>query len=300
LTAPIRTDPDGGEAVPASLKPFLEELYQTFDRRHLDSDPLLFVHRYKEKTDQEVVAFFASGLAFGNVRSIKASLERLLEVFGPEPSRYVSSFDPQRQAGELPPTVHRWIRRDDAARTIFVLREMLTEFGSLEAAFSEGDDPASPTVEGGLAAFAQKARELDPGPLYGGSKAKGRPDGAAFFFPSPSGGGACKRLNLFLRWTVRSGDGLDLGLWSAVSPSRLLIPLDVHVARIARAVGLTNRRTVGMSMVREVTEALRRLDAEDPIKYDFALARLGILEWCPNHRTVGRCEECPLESVCRL
>lgn len=284
----------------ASLKPFLEELYRTFDRRHLDSDPLAFVHRYRAEADREVVAFFASGLAFGNVRSIKSSLERLLKALGPEPSRFVLGFEPRRHARNLPETVHRWIRRDDASRTILVLKEMLTRHGSLEAAFLEGDEQASPTVEGALAAFSRKARELDPGPLDGPGGPGGRPAGAACFFPSPATGGACKRLNLFLRWTVRGGDGLDLGLWSGVAASRLLIPLDVHVARIARAVGLTRRRTVGIAMVREVTGALRALDAEDPVKYDFSLARLGILEWCPSRRTVGRCEECPLVTVCTL
>jgi uncharacterized protein (TIGR02757 family) len=99
---------------------------------------------------------------------------------------------------------------------------------------------------------------------------------------------------------VRDGDGLDLGLWSAVEPSRLLIPLDTHVARIARAIGLTRRRTAGLAMVREITAALKLLDPADPVKYDFALARLGILEWCPSRRTPGRCTECPLEAVCVL
>lgn len=286
--------------MPANLKPFLDQLYQTFDRRHLDSDPLSFVHRYDDGADQEVVAFLAASLAFGNVRSIKASLERLLEALGPKPHEFVLGFDAARDKEKLPATVHRWIKRDDAARTLAVLRRMLREHGSLEAAFAEGDDPEAPTVEPALAAFASKARSLDPGPLEGGGPAARRPTGAACFFPTPATGGACKRPNLFLRWMVRDGDGLDLGLWSAVSPSRLLIPLDVHVARIAGAVGLTSRKTVGMAMVREITGALRRLDAEDPTKYDFAIARLGILEWCPSRRTVGRCEECPLVAVCTL
>lgn len=283
-----------------SLKPFLDELYKTFDRRHLESDPLAFVHRYAERADQEIVAFLASGLALGNVRSIQASLERLLAALGPKPQAFVLAFDPARHTEALPATVHRWITRNDAARTLVVLRLLLEEHGSLEAAFAAGDDTTSPTIEAGLAAFASRARALDPGPLEGEAPEGSRPSGAAFFFPSPAGGGACKRLNLFLRWMVRDGDGLDLGLWSAVDPSRLLIPLDTHVARIARAIGLTRRRTAGIAMVREVTAELRRLDPADPVKYDFALARLGILDWCPSRRTPGRCAECPLEAVCIL
>lgn len=284
----------------AKLKPFLDTLYKTFDRRHLDSDPLSFVHRYGDEADQEVVAFLAASLAFGNVKAIKASLERLLGALGPRPRESVLNFDAARDSKKLPETVHRWIRRDDAARALTVLGRMIRDHGSLEAAFQEGDDPEAPTVEPALAAFASLARRLDPGPLKGSLAASGRPTGAACFFPSPATGGACKRTNLFLRWMVRGGDGLDLGLWSALSPSRLLMPLDVHVARISRAVGLTSRKTVGMAMVREVTEALRRLDPEDPTKYDFAIARLGILDWCPSHRTEGRCDECPLVLVCTL
>lgn len=286
--------------MPEALRPFLDTLYKTFDRRHLESDPLAFVHRYRDRGDREVVAFLSAALAFGNVRAIKSSLERLLTVLGPQPKNFVLDFDPVSDCGKLPATVHRWIRQDDAARALVVLQSMLLDYGSLEDAFASGDEPASQTVESALGAFASRARRLDPGPLNGKSPPEGRPSGAACFFPSPASGGACKRLNLFLRWMVRGGDGLDLGLWTSQSPSRLLIPLDVHVARIARAVGLTHRKTVGMAMVREVTENLRRLDPEDPTKYDFAIARLGILEWCPSRRTVGRCEECPLLTVCTL
>lgn len=286
--------------MPEALRPFLDTLYKTFDRRHLDSDPLAFVHRYKKRGDREVVAFLSAALAFGNVRAIKSSLERLLAVLGPRPKEFVLDFDPASDSGKLPATVHRWIRQDDAARALVVLSKMLSDHGSLEKAFASGDEPSYPTVEPALTAFSSLARRLDPGPLNGQAPPAGRPSGAACFFPSPASGGACKRLNLFLRWMVRGGDGLDLGLWTSQSPSRLLIPLDVHVARIARAVGLTHRKTIGMAMVREVTEKLRRFDPEDPTKYDFAIARLGILDWCPSRRTIGRCEECPLVTVCTL
>ncbi|MFQ6673022.1 MAG: DUF2400 family protein, partial [Candidatus Tectimicrobiota bacterium] len=121
--------------MPTSLKPFLDELYQTFDRRHLASDPLAFAHRYDEAADQEVVAFLAAGLAFGHVRAIETSLERLLDVLGPRAHAFVRRFDPARQSGALPATVHRWISMQDVARTLVVLREVFRAHGSLEAAF---------------------------------------------------------------------------------------------------------------------------------------------------------------------
>ena len=120
------------------------------------------------------------------------------------------------------------------------------------------------------------------------------------FFSSPADGSACKRLNLFLRWMVRRSGGLDFGLWSDVSPRRLVIPLDTHVARIARYVGLTTRTTPDWKMALDVTHSLRRFDPGDPVKYDFAICRLGILDYCPRKRDIVKCEGCSLRPVCTL
>ena len=121
-----------------------------------------------------------------------------------------------------------------------------------------------------------------------------------YFFSSPAGGSACKRLNLYLRWMVRHDPGLDLGLWTEVPPSRLVIPLDTHVARIARYVGLSSRNTADWKMALEVTRALREFDPGDPVKYDFAICRLGILDYCPRKRDALKCAACLLKPVCTL
>jgi uncharacterized protein (TIGR02757 family) len=120
------------------------------------------------------------------------------------------------------------------------------------------------------------------------------------FLSDPASGSACKRLNLFLRWMVRPDDGLDLGLWAPVRPDQLVIPLDTHEARISRYLGLSDRRTVDWKMAVEVTEGLRRLDPSDPVRYDFALSRLGILDECPRRRDPVKCRRCPLVPVCTL
>src|SRR4030095_10459082 len=106
----------------------------------------------------------------------------------------------------------------------------------------------------------------------------GRPGSVARFFASPRDGSACKRLNLFLRWMVRDGDGLDLGLWKGVSPRQLVLPVVNHLGRRARALGLTARRAPGWAMAVEATRSLALLDPADPVKYDFSLSRLGILD----------------------
>ena len=121
-----------------------------------------------------------------------------------------------------------------------------------------------------------------------------------FLLPSPEEGSGCKRLNLYLRWMVRRGDGLDLGLWTSVHPRQLLMPVDTHVARIAAYIGLTRRMSPGWRMTEEITASLRRLDPGDPVRYDFALCRLGILDACPRRRNPVICADCPLEPVCLL
>jgi len=123
--------------------------------------------------------------------------------------------------------------------------------------------------------------------------------GTRYFLADVQGTGAAKRLCMFLRWMIRR-DAVDLGLWRAAHPAQLIIPLDVHIARLGRRLGLTGRRTAGMAMAREITAVLRRLAPEDPVKYDFALARLGILRICPMRRDGLRCADCDLFDACRL
>jgi uncharacterized protein (TIGR02757 family) len=122
--------------------------------------------------------------------------------------------------------------------------------------------------------------------------------GARFSLPDPLEGAACKRWRMFLRWMVRLG-WPDLGLWTRYPADQLIIPLDTHVARISRFIGLTHRATPDGKMALEITESLRRLDPADPLRYDFALSHLGILGDCPGIRKRNTCAECALYSVCR-
>ncbi|MBI1884102.1 MAG: DUF2400 family protein [Chlamydiae bacterium] len=119
-----------------------------------------------------------------------------------------------------------------------------------------------------------------------------------FFLPNPKDGSTCKRLNLFLRWMVRGPDTIDLGLWREVSPSDLIIPLDTHVARISRYLGLSSSITYAWKVSCEITQNLKRLDSRDPIKYDFALCHLGISGDCPSRPDLDKCEPCMLRPIC--
>lgn len=272
----------------ASLKRRLDRLYRTFDRTYLESDPLAFVHRYTTDADREIVGFLASGLAFGNVRSIQASVGTLLKALGDSPSGFVDRFEPERDGGRLDGIYHRWIDAADLRALLVVLRRMREEGGSIGGFFMQGYDPADKDVGRALTSFSERARALAPARV-------------APFFPSPKGGSACKRLNLYLRWMVRQHDGLDLGLWTGVSPRQLVLPLDTHLVRLSRALGLTSRKSPGWAMAIEATRSLALLDREDPVKYDFSLSRLGILDLCLHGRDALECRRCgpPRVSVRR-
>ena len=294
----------------------MEYLRSTYDASFLSSDPLKFPRRYASPADREVVAFLAAGFAFGNVKAIGASLERLLKrpgdggggrsgksalyqslstaqpptctvqgkgEFGGSPAAFCRAH-----AGRPPEwsgVAHRWIRGRDAAAAVCILGRMLEGSGSIGEFFRAGDDPASPDVAPGLESFSVRALALAPGRVTRGVRS---------FFPRPSDGSACKLLNLFLRWMARPDDGLDLGLWPHVRTSRLIIPLDVHMARICRKARLTRRKSPGWRMAVDVTRRLRALDPEDPVKYDFAITRLGILAVCVHGEAPEACGICGL------
>jgi hypothetical protein len=149
-------------------------------------------------------------------------------------------------------------------------------------------------MAGSLRRFSERALALDHGGLY---RARALPEdaGVRFFFPNP-GTGAAKRPNMYLRWMARPDDGVDLGLWPFVPTRDLVIPLDTHIFRIGRHLGFTSRKTPGFRTALDITRSLARFDPEDPVKYDFALSRLGILEGCPRHLRALDCELCALAA----
>jgi len=277
-----------------NLRVPLEQLYRTFDHATSASDPVHIVRRYQTPEDREVVGFCAAGLAFGRVASVLNSIESLLEVMGPYPAAFVRGFDPARQGARLTPLVHRWIRGRDLAALMLILQRMLRDAGSIEAFFVAGDDPSAADIGPALDAFSSRALATDLSPAYG--RVPKRP-GVCYFFPRPSAGSACKRLNLFLRWMVRK-DAIDLGVWTGIAPSRLIVPLDTHVIRLGRCLRLTRYVSPGWKMAAEVTASLRAIEPRDPVRYDFSLCHVGMMNACGFHRRQGD-TQCPLKGVCR-
>ena len=287
----------GGHPVPAArvdLKTRLDELYHHFNDANSVSDPIQIVRRFERPADREVVAFCAAALAFGRVQSVMNSIEGLLEAMGPAPAKYVRAFEPARDRRSLDHLVHRWTRGVDLAALVWVLRQMLDSHGSIEAFFVDGADAAAETVEHALDAFSRRACALDLKAVYG--RVPSRP-GVAYFFSRPASGGACKRLNLFLRWMVRH-DRVDLGVWSRVRPAQLIVPLDTHVIRLGRCLRLTRYRSAGWRMAADITESLREMDPEDPVRFDFSLCHVGMMGAC-GYGTKQRDTQCPLRGLCQ-
>lgn len=281
-----RTGPSSSD-----LKATLDSLYHQYNCIDAATDPIQIVRRFDNPADREVVGFCAAALAFGRVASVLRSIERVLDVLGPSPAAFVRRFEPQRDGKRLNDFVHRWTRGSDLTALLWTMRTML-EHGSIEAFFLKGYDRSGVDVAAALDSFSARALVTDLRAAYGRVPAK---PGVRYFFPRPSSGSGCKRLNLFLRWMVRR-DAVDLGVWTRVSPAQLVVPLDTHVIRVGRCLRLTRRMSPGWKMAAEITSALRALDPDDPVKYDFSLCHLGMANACGFNRSQRA--PCPLVGHC--
>lgn len=277
----------------AALRIALDSLYDGFNAHHSVSDPVWFAHRFERADDREVVAFISSALAFGRVQSVINSIEGMLAVMGPSPAAFVRQFDPACDRKVFNHLVHRWTNGADFAALTWILHNMIERSGSIERFFVDGLPAGAVDVGEGVQSFSTRALAIDRKPIYGRSKPR---PGVAYFFSRPSSGGACKRLNLFLRWMVRH-DRVDLGVWSTVRPAQLIVPLDTHIIRIGRCLGLTTYRSPGWRMAVDITASLRRLDPEDPAKFDFSMCHLGMMNGCGFGKDFGDIR-CPLKGAC--
>jgi uncharacterized protein (TIGR02757 family) len=276
------------------LKPRFDALASSFGVEHLSPDPLEVVREFADPRDVEVVGFFGSGLAFGSALGAVTSVRSLLARLPGAPAASALAWEHRRDRARLAGWRHRWIGGDEASLALASLGRMLREHGSVEAFFAAGDPGPAPdgtdTIGAAISSFATRGLALAP---------PHRSRHLRYLFVAPSGGGAAKRMCLYLRWMCRR-DGLDPGIWTSVDPSRLVVPLDTHVARIARYTGLLRRRSADWKAALEVTAELRRMDPADPVRYDYSLCRLGVLGTCPKKRHARKCDACPLFDVCLL
>ncbi len=262
-------------------------------RARREADPVGFAHAFGDPLDQELVALVAACTAFGNVKAIRAKLGDLFARLGPSPARACDDGPALRRG--LAGWKHRVFRGDDIARLLLGARAVQREDGSLGARFARelsGRGPDGADLREALAALCDAIRDA------GGLRRDGKRRGPAHLLPDPRGPSGSKRLLLFLRWMIRPADGVDLGLWD-VDASRLLVPVDVHIHRLARNLDFTRRAGLSWKTTEEITAALARFDPRDPVGYDFSLCHMGMLQRCPSRRDAKRCEGCGVKPVCR-
>jgi uncharacterized protein (TIGR02757 family) len=278
----------------ALLKECLDRLAADYGPQYLDTDPLGVVHEYTAPEDIEVAGFAVSALGYGGARQIRQSAHAVLARTGDSPARFAAETAPEKMLERFRGLKHRWSDEGDIAFLFRAAGEMIREYGSIGAFVRTLDHPAEETVEGTMTRFAEWIRERYSDDF----RRNAARTHISYLVPSPADGSACKRPAMYFRWMVRGPDGIDFGLWTFISPARLVIPVDTHIARMGRILGLTSRKSADWKMALEITRALRALDPADPVRYDFALVRPGILGECPPSGT-GTCRECALCAVCR-
>lgn len=280
----------------ARLKPLLDAVAD--DRPWIDRvrfDPVEFPHRYTDPRDIEIVALLSASLAYGRADLFKPKIESVLSKLGKRPSTRLKSLEAGELRSVLDGFVYRFNLPADVGVLLMGMGACLREHGSLEATFLEarrtsGDNRAA------LSTFARTIRDAAPRAEI--VRVLGRTRGLDHLLPV--GNGAAKRLSLYLRWMVRGPDAIDFGIWTRVKPAELVIPLDTHIARLSTWLGLTSRQTQGWAMAEEITESLRQLEPDDPVRYDFSLCHFGMSGACPVHPVKENCRKCPLRGECRI
>jgi uncharacterized protein (TIGR02757 family) len=276
----------------------LESLYRLYGPETTATDPIVFPRRYAAPEDREVTGWIASAFAYGQVRTIQDNVGRILDALGPRPAAALESiadfpaFARERLAGFR----HRFHGARDAAALLYAIARARSEAGSVRAFFEREARAEDPDVGGMLSRAVARLLAFDYRPVLGTRSLAARSP-VRFFFPDPADGSACKRWNLYLRWMVRE-DAVDFGLWPGIPTDRLVIPTDTHVHRIAQRLRLTRRRTADWRAARQITASLARFDARDPVRFDYALCRIGILDICQPRLSQCRCGDCPVRDGC--
>ncbi len=249
----------------AELKDFLDTKAAQYQRREfLATDPIQVPHSFSKKEDIEIAGFLTATLSWGHRKSIIKNAGNLMERMDGAPYDFIRNAKQSDLQG-LDDFVHRTFNGADLAFFVRALGVVYRDSGGLEALFRPR------AREDNLQQAICRAREAFMAVPHQARSEK--------HFSDPGRGSAAKRLHMFLRWMVRPATGgVDFGLWTSINPSQLSCPLDVHSGRVARRLGLLARKQHDAKAVRELDTALRRLDPEDPVKYDFALFGLGVFE----------------------
>ena len=242
--------------------------YKYFDFTKISPDPLEFPHRFTNYHDIEISSFISAIFAYGNIKQIIKSLEIIHAVMGESPYEFVINYSEEKDSQNFKLLKHRFYTSDDINNLFLGLQKIYSVYGSLKYLFLLYYFEKDSNIKNSLSFFAKNLLSIS-------TKNKKVTRGLKFMFPDPALGSACKRFNLFLRWMVRNDD-LDFGIWFEIDPSKLIIPVDTHVATISKKLRLTRGKIISWKMAEEITEKLKLFNDQDPVKYDFAICHIGM------------------------
>ncbi|OYX26491.1 MAG: TIGR02757 family protein [Flavobacteriales bacterium 32-35-8] len=247
------------------LKEFLDtKVVQYNNPRFIESDPIQIPHQFSKKEDIEIAGFLAASIAWGNRKSIINNAKRLMDLLDNAPYDFVINHQ-ETDLEKLQSFVHRTFNADDAVQFIKSLKHIYLNHNGLESVFAKHAENDS--MQTAISKFKTIFFEMEH--LQRTQK----------HISDPLKNSAAKRINMFLRWMVRNDKtGVDFGIWKTLSPSQLSCPLDVHSGNVARKLGLLSRKQNDAKALLELDSELRKLDPNDPVKYDFALFGLGVFE----------------------
>jgi uncharacterized protein (TIGR02757 family) len=271
------------------LRARLDALVTTFDISTIEPDPLQVVHRFSHPRDQEIAGLIAAAFAYGRASIVVANAGTVLARMKPSPYEYLVKFDRGEAMARFAGFAHRFQKTRELVELLERMAFVIRDHGSIGEAFRACYDARDADIGPSLTRFIDLATGHQPPATKS----------LQYLLSSPAHGSACKRMNLFLRWMVRRTSP-DLGIWTFVDPAKLLMPVDTHIHRIATFLGLNTRKSADWKAARQITDALARFDAADPVRYDFALCRLGILDLCSRKRRKENCDVCLLRDACRF
>lgn len=248
------------------LKKKLDSHYKYFDRSKISPDPLEFPHKFSNPDDIEISAFLSATFAYGNIKQIIKTLDKIHSIMNWQPYQFVINYHRLKKKKLFNGVKHRFYSSNDIEKLFSGLNKIYKSGSSIKKIFLSGFTE-NQDLKKSISLFSKNMVKI----ICGNSELS---HGIKFMFPDPEKRSACKRINLFLRWMVRN-DELDFGLWK-IPASELMIPVDVHVARICKQLKLTSLKNVSWKMAEEITNNLRKFDPEDPVKYDFAICHIGM------------------------
>ncbi|KAB8152200.1 TIGR02757 family protein [Kordia sp. TARA_039_SRF] len=248
----------------AELKSFLDEKVVEYNQpKFVESDPIQIPHQFHQKEDIEIAAFLTATIAWGNRKMINNNAKKMMELLGNSPYDFIINHT-KEDLENLQSFVHRTFNGTDFVFFVKALQNIYKNHGGLEAVFANAN---TENLQESISHFKEVFFSIP------------HPERTRKHVSDPKKGSAAKRINMFLRWMVRNDNaGVDFGIWKSISPAQLSCPLDVHSGNVARKLGLLKRKQNDAKALLELDTNLRKLDAIDPVKYDFALFGLGVFE----------------------